>query len=111
MDNMTSKTLLPLHRRMLLEMGENIKMARLRRRLTTTQVAERANITRTTLYAIERGAETVSMGAYFSVLVALRLEHDILLLAKDDEFGRKLQDAELVVKKRAPKRKAEHEGK
>jgi transcriptional regulator with XRE-family HTH domain len=86
-------------------MGENIKMARLRRRLSATQVAERANITRTTLYNIEKGLDTVSMVAYFSVLVALRLENDILLLAKDDELGRKLQDLGLVVKQRAPKRK------
>ena len=86
-------------------MGENIKMARLRRRLSATQVAERANITRTTLYDIEKGLDTVSMGAYFSELVALRLENDILLVAKDDELGRKLQDLGLVDKLRAPKRK------
>lgn len=102
---MGSYELLPSHRRLLALMGENIKMARLRRQLSATQVAERANITRATLYNIEKGAETVSMGAYFSVLVALRLENDILLIAKDDELGRKLQDAGLMVKQRAPKRK------
>jgi transcriptional regulator with XRE-family HTH domain len=102
---MATAELLPSHRRLLSVMGENIKMARLRRRLSATQVAERANITRATLYNIEKGLDTVSMGAYFSVLIALRLENDILLIAKDDELGRKLQDLGLVVKKRAPKRK------
>ena len=52
----------------------------------------------------EHGASTVSMGgAYLQVLFVLSLEKTILLLAADDVLGRKLQDAELVVSKRAPK--------
>lgn len=81
---LTTSDLLPSHRRLLSAMGENIKMARLLGRLSAAQVGERANITRATLYNIEKGLDTVSMGAYFFVLVALRLENDILLLAKDD---------------------------
>lgn len=86
------------------EFGENIKLARLRRKLSTIQVAERAGISRTTLYEIERGKPNVSMGNYVQVLSVLGLENDLLKVAKDDELGRKLQDAKLVVKERAPKR-------
>lgn len=87
--------------------GENIKLARLRRKLSTKQVAERAGIGRTTLYEIERGKPNVSMGNYIQVLSVLGLEEDLLNVAKDDELGRKLQDAKLMVKERAPKRKSE----
>lgn len=97
--------LLPKARKILVEVGENIKLARLRRKLSSEQVAERANIGRTTLYNIEKGDPGVSIGAYLQVLMVLRLGEDFLHLAKDDELGRKLQDAKLGVKERAPKRK------
>ncbi len=96
--------LLPKSKRILLELGENIRLARLRRKLSTEQVAERANMSRTTLYAIEKGSPTVSIGSYFSVLQVLGLEKDFLLLAKDDVLGRKLQDAKIKTQRRAPKR-------
>ena len=97
--------LLPESKRILSEVGENIRLARLRRKLSTSQVAERANISRTTLYAIEKGMPNVSIGYYFSVLMVLGLEKDFLLIARDDQLGRKIQDAELKLPKRAPKRK------
>ena len=78
------------------QMGENIKLARKRRKLTATQVSERAGIARSTLYLIEKGDSSVSMGAYFNVLRVLGLQNDFLKLAADDEFGRKLQDLELL---------------
>ena len=96
--------LLPKHKKILEEFGENIRLARLRRKLSSEQVAERSNISRPTLTAIEKGSESVGIGMYFQVLMVLRLEKDILLLAKDDELGRKLQDANLTIKSRAPKR-------
>lgn len=77
------------------QVGENIKLARKRRKLTTTQVAERANIDRTTLYYIEQGKPTVAIGAYFNVLRVLNLHEDFLKLAADDQLGRKLQDMDL----------------
>ena len=77
-------------------LGENIHLARLRRNLTSTMLAERAGMTRMTLSAIEKGEPTVSLGAYANVLFSLGLEYDLSLVAKDDEFGRKLQDAGLV---------------
>lgn len=97
--------LLPKAKKILAELGENIKLARLRRKLSTEQVAERANISRPTLTSIEKGLESVSLGHYMQVLMVLGLEKDLLEVARDDELGRKLQDANLSTKERAPKRK------
>lgn len=91
--------------KILKEFGENIRLARLRRKLSTMQVAERAGIGRTTLYEIEKGKPNVSIGNYLQVLTVLGLENDLLNVAKDDLLGRKLQDAKLVLRTRAPKRK------
>lgn len=96
--------LLPKIEKMLTEVGENIKLARLRRKLSAEQVAERANTTRPTLRSIENGSGSVAMAAYAQVLLVLGLEKDLLKLAGDDPLGRKLQDAELLVKERAPKK-------
>lgn len=98
------QVILPKSSRILSELGENIKLARLRRKLSTMQVAERANISRPTLLEIEKGSPSVSIGSYFSVLQVLGLEKDFLLIAKDDILGRKLQDAKITTQKRAPKR-------
>jgi len=100
-----NNTILPRLEKLLAQFGENLKLARLRRKLTTQQVAERAGITRTTLWQVEKGAPHVGMGAYAQVLFVLGMEKDLLKLATDDELGRRLQDAELVPGKRAPKRK------
>ena|ERR1041385_1270462 len=97
--------LMPSSQRILKELGENIKLARLRRKLGTEQVCERANISRATLWHIEKGSPRVAMGIYVQVLFVLGLEKDLLKVAADDVLGRKLQDAELTVKERAPKRK------
>lgn len=86
------------------ELGENIKLARLRRKLSVEQVAERANIARSTLWAVEKGAPTVALGFYGQVLFVLGLEKDLLKVAGEDLLGRKLQDAKLLVKQRAPKK-------
>jgi transcriptional regulator with XRE-family HTH domain len=88
--------LLPKFHQHFESVGENIMLARKRRKLSTSQVAERANIDRTTLYYIERGKGTVSMAAYFNVLRVLGLQDDFLKLAADDELGKKLQDIELL---------------
>lgn len=98
-------TLLPVLQRILSELGENIRLARLRRRFSAAIVAERAGIARNTLRAIERGEASVMLGAYANVLLTLGLEKDLKSLARDDELGRKLQDANLPVKARAPRKK------
>jgi transcriptional regulator with XRE-family HTH domain len=86
----------PKHQVLLEQMGENIKLARKRRKLTSIQVAERADISRTTLYQIEKGTASVALGAYFNVLRVLGLQNDFLKLAADDELGKKLQDIALL---------------
>jgi transcriptional regulator with XRE-family HTH domain len=103
---MAQKKALPMPslKKILEEVGENIKLARLRRKLSAQQVAERAHLSRPTLLAIEKGASGVALGAYGQVLFVLGLEKDLLKLAADDALGRKLQDAELIVKERAPKK-------
>ena len=68
--------------------GSQIQMARLRRKLSATEVSQRAGISRATLWQIENGSPSVAIGSYASVLMALRLENDLLLIAKDDLLGR-----------------------
>lgn len=108
---MSKKTivLLPETIEYLEQMGLQIKYARLRRKLSVELVAERAGISRATLWSIEKGAPSVAIGYYAAVLHALNyMDKDLTLIAKDDELGRKLQDLELPVRKRAEKRKAEN---
>lgn len=100
----STPVLFPKSQRILSELGENIKLARLRRKLSSAQVAERADIGRSTLVKIEQGHPGVGIGNYLNVLRVLGLEQDFLLLAKDDDLGRKLQDAQLITKERAPKK-------
>ncbi len=89
----------------LARLGENIKLARLRRKLSTRSLAERSGIAVSTLVNIEDGSPSVSLGNYLQVLTVLRLEEDLLLIADKDPIGRQIQDSGLVVKKRAPKKK------
>ena len=91
-------------RRLLRELGENIRLARLRRGLPMRLVAERAGMTPTTLRAVEKGEPGVTLGAYANVLHSLGLHEDLGLVARDDDLGRKLQDANLPMRCRAPKR-------
>ena len=88
--------LFPKQQRLLQQLGERLRLARKRRKLTTGQVAERAGISRSTLYHLEMGEANSSMGTLLQVLVALRLEDDLELLGKDDVLGQKLMDAELL---------------
>jgi transcriptional regulator with XRE-family HTH domain len=103
MPNVTP-VLFPKSQRILSELGENMRLARLRRKLSSAQVAQRAGIGRSTLVKIEQGHAGVGIGNIVNVLRVLGLEQDLLLLAKDDELGRKLQDANLLTKQRAPKK-------
>ena len=84
--------------------GEQIKLARLRRNLSVAQVAERATCSPLTVSRIEKGTPTVAIGIYLRVLYALQLDDDILSLAKDDKLGRALQDMNLPPRKRASKK-------
>ena len=84
--------------------GEQIRMARLRRNFTLAQIADRAMCSELTVARVEKGLPTVSIGIYLRVLYAMHLENDILCLAKDDELGRNLQDLHLKQRKRASKK-------
>jgi len=100
------KSLLPKHRRILKGLGENVRLARLRRKLSAAKVAERAGISRNTLYLLEKGGSNTSIATLFQILVVLGLENDFSKLASDDELGRRLEDANLKSPRlRAPKTK------
>lgn len=101
----TSYNLLPQTADILKTLGEQIKLARLRRNLSVELVAERAGISRTTLWNVEKGSPSVAIGIYAAVLHALnRMDKDLLLVAKDDAMGRKMQDLNLITRKRAPRK-------
>jgi transcriptional regulator with XRE-family HTH domain len=88
--------ILPKYQKIFDRIGENIKLARKRRKLTAEQVAERAGIHRATLHRVERGDVAVAIGIYFNVLKVLNLEKDFYTIAEDDQLGRKLQDLNLL---------------
>lgn len=94
---MAKKTapLLPSTNELLRQLGDRLRLARLRRRLTAKQVSERAGMAPMTLRSLERGGAGVTMGAYLAVMQVLGIEKDIDLLAKADPLGRELQDARL----------------
>lgn len=105
--NMKRKTvvLFPETQKILSQMGEQIKLARLRRNLSMELVCERANISRATLWSIENGSPSVAIGYYAAVLHALNnMDKDLLLVAKDDVWGRTMQDLKLPVRQRAKKK-------
>lgn len=85
-------------------MGEQIRLARLRRNLSIAQVAERATCSPLTIGRIEKGAPSVSIGIYARVLYALQLDDDLLLIAGEDKLGRQLQDLSLKHRQRASKK-------
>ncbi len=111
MGRRTSVPLPPVVRE-LVRLGENIRLARLRRGLTAELVAERAGMARDTLRALENGEAGVSLGALANVLHTLGLSQELSAVASDDEFGRRLQDAQLEqhVVRSKPRRKSPPRG-
>jgi transcriptional regulator with XRE-family HTH domain len=94
--NSKKAIILPKYQKVFDGIGENIKLARKRRKLTAEQVSERAGIHRATLYRVEKGDPSVAMGIYFNVLKVLNLENDFSKIASNDTLGRKLQDLNLL---------------
>lgn len=72
-----------IDRQLLLQLGGRLKRARVKQGLTTTQMAERAGISRMTLSAIEAGEPTPTMGSYLRVMSVLQVSKDLVLLASD----------------------------
>ena len=93
----------PAVQHLLKELGEHIRLARLRRGFSMKVVAERAGMSLPTLRRVEDGEPAVTLGSYATVLHSLGLHKDLALVARDDELGHKLQDAELPMRRRAPK--------
>jgi transcriptional regulator with XRE-family HTH domain len=98
-------TPLPSVERVLSTLGENLRLARLRRGLSATLVAERAGMSRPTLRAIERGEPSASLGAIANVLHCLGMEKDLAAVGRDDVLGRKLADLALDRRRPAPRKK------
>ncbi|MFT3760429.1 helix-turn-helix domain-containing protein [Thauera sp.] len=95
----------PQEQRLLSELGERLRLARKRRKLSNAVVAQRAGVSRTTVYKVEAGDPGATLGAYIRVLAVLGLEGDLNLLAADDRIGRKLQDLALESPSDASRRK------
>lgn len=99
-----SPEVLPAERQILAALGTRIRLARRRRKLTTTAVAQRAGISRTTLYKAESGGPSVTLGTYVRILATMGLDQDLALIAADDKVGRKLQDLTLEPGRRSDAR-------
>ncbi len=108
MGKSTTATLLPRKAARNLEIvGEQIRLARLRRDLTIGMIAARAGCSALTVMRVEKGTATVAIGIYLRILYALGLDEDILLIARNDELGRNLQDIQLKHRRRASKTEKE----
>lgn len=92
MGNHKSPVLLPQQKRILEQMGYQIRMVRQRRKLSVNLVAERAGVSRQSVWAVEKGSPSVVMGTYVKVLHAVGFDKDLLKICADDPVGRLLQD-------------------
>jgi len=95
--------LFPIEAKLLTELGERLRLARLRRKLSAETVAARVGVSRATLSRAEQGAPSVTIGVYLRILAVLGLEEDVTQVAADDRLGRKLQDLGLPIRRRAKK--------
>src|ERR1700694_4971408 len=97
MRSRSSKSLpLPV-KRSLKKLGSDLADARKRRRISTTTMAQRAMISRTTLVKVEDGDQGVSIGIYATVLFVLGMTERIADLAdaSHDRTGLALESENL----------------
>jgi transcriptional regulator with XRE-family HTH domain len=85
-------TLFDADQALLAQLGERLRLARMRRKLSVTTVAGNAGISRATLYSAERGGAAVTMATYLRVLTVLGLQSDLAAIAAEDAPGREMQD-------------------
>jgi transcriptional regulator with XRE-family HTH domain len=97
-DKKRSAVVFPKNQKVLMQLGENIKLARKRRGYTQALISERTGLSRLTIRKIENGDAKVSLGHYVAVFGVLGLVEDLAAVASDDELGRKLQDIKLMSK-------------
>jgi transcriptional regulator with XRE-family HTH domain len=97
----------PAQKKLLNALGERLRLARLRRKLSVDIACERAGISRMTLYRLEAGGPAISLGTFMRVLSVLSLENDLELIARDDRLGRLLQDQKLPARRRTSRKQRE----
>ena len=98
--------IMPDTQEILIQMGEQIKIARVRRGISAELVAERASVSRATVWAVEKGSPSVCMGAYAAVLHAINgMDSDLLQIAKDELLENTLREVGAPLRRRAPKTK------
>jgi transcriptional regulator with XRE-family HTH domain len=85
----------------LIQLGERLRLARLRRRVGVDVLAAAAGVSRVTVFRVEKGAPSVALGAYARVMEALGLAQDLGLVAREDSAGRQLQDQQLAPRRTA----------
>lgn len=90
----------PRYARSAQALGERIRAARLRRRISVAEMAERMDVSRPTLYRLERGDLSVGLGVLVRALGVIGLDGDLAALAADDELGHRLADASSTPKRR-----------
>lgn len=108
MPKTTSNSTIPIPvRRAVRKLGQDIRDARLRRRIPTEILAERASISRMTLYNVEKGDTNVSMGTYATIMFVLGMIDRIgnLADAGEDSLGRQLEEERLPKRIRLPRKK------
>lgn len=91
----------PRYQRLAESLGDRVRLARLRRRMSATEMAERMGVSRMTLYSLEHGDLSVGLGVLVRALGVLGLDEDLDQVAADDELGRRLADAAVRPARRA----------
>ena len=94
----------PHYARLAASLGARLQAARLRRRISQVEMAERMDVDRNTLMSLERGELSVGLGVLVRALGILGLEDDLARVAADDEIGHRLADAAVTPTRRSRKR-------